>query len=327
MDVADPLEKTRVGREEDTPVSAEEKKALVQRFFEAQARGDLDALDEMLALDFVDHSLLPGEDPDREGYMRSVAEDHASFSELRFIIEDQVARYDKVVSRITIRRVHDRGEFVGIAPTGEEHEATAIVINRIVGGKIADEWSEGSGILWLTQRRLEQEIRERERVQQELLVAQRIQQASLPKEVPKLEGWQFAPYYQPAREVGGDFYDFFELGEGRVGVVVGDATGKGVPAALVMASARSMLRAVAQASNSPGDVLRRVNDALVTDIPPNMFVTCFYAILDPKSGSLSYANAGHDLPYLWHGGDAEELRARGTDRALDGPPPNSHNYE
>jgi serine phosphatase RsbU (regulator of sigma subunit) len=97
---------------------------------------------------------------------------------------------------------------------------------------------------------------------------------------------------------------------------VGDATGKGVPAALVMASARSMLRAVAQASNSPGDVLRRVNDPLATDIPPNMFVTCFYSILDPHSGRLSYANAGHDLPYLHCNGDAEELRARGMPLGL-----------
>jgi len=316
MDVADPLEKTRVGSEEDAPVSAEEKKALVRRFFEAQARGDLDALDEMLALDFVDHSPLPSEDSDREGYKSSVAEDHTAFSELRYIVEDQVAKDDKVVSRMTIRRVHDRGDFVGIAPTGEEYEAAGIVIHRIVGGKIAEEWSEGSGILGLTQQRLEQEIRERERVEQELLVAQRIQQASLPKEVPTLEGWEIVPYYQPARQVGGDFYDFFELQEGHLGLVVGDATGKGVPAALVMTSARSMLRAVAQASESPGEVLRKVNDSLVADIPPNMFVTCFYAILEPKSGSLRYANAGHDLPYLWHGGDAEELRARGMPLGL-----------
>jgi serine phosphatase RsbU (regulator of sigma subunit) len=92
-----------------------------------------------------------------------------------------------------------------------------------------------------------------------------------------------------------------------------------VPAALVMASTRSMLRAVAQAlgSSSPGYVLRRVNEALVTDIPPNMFVTCFYAILDPESGSLTYANAGHDLPYLRHrNGEAEELRARGMPLGL-----------
>jgi len=102
-----------------------------------------------------------------------------------------------------------------------------------------------------------------------------------------------------------------------VGLVVGDATGKGVPAALVMASARSMLRAVAQGTeHSPGSVLGRVNDTLATDIPPNMFITCFYAILDPESGCLLYANAGHDLPYVWQSGEAEELRARGMPLGL-----------
>src|SRR5918997_1844494 len=83
-----------------------------------------------------------------------------------------------------------------------------------------------------------------------------------------------------------------------------------------MASARSMLRAIAQASDSPGDALARVNDALVTDIPPKMFVTCFCAILDPSSGSLRYANAGHDMPYVRRGGYAEELRARGMHLGL-----------
>jgi serine phosphatase RsbU (regulator of sigma subunit) len=131
-----------------------------------------------------------------------------------------------------------------------------------------------------------------------------------------LEGWQINPHYQPAREVGGDFYDLLELKYGRVSLVVGDATGKGVPAALVMASARSMLRALAQTSHSPGDVLRRVNDPMVTDIPPNMFVTCFYAILEPNSGHLVYATAGHDPLYLQHGGEAEELRARGKPLGL-----------
>jgi ketosteroid isomerase-like protein len=149
-----------------------------------------------------------------------------------------------------------------------------------------------------------------------LQVARRIQQALLPKEVPELEGWDISPLYQPAREVGGDFYDFFELKDEHLGLVVGDATGKSVPAALVMATARSMLRAVAQASSSPGDVLRRVNDALVTDIPPNMFVTCFYAILDPESATLTYANAGHDMPYVRRDGEVEELRVRGMPLGL-----------
>jgi serine phosphatase RsbU (regulator of sigma subunit) len=155
--------------------------------------------------------------------------------------------------------------------------------------------------------RLEQERIERERIEQELKVARSIQQASLPKDVPELEGWEITSHYQPAREVGGDFYDFLELPNGRLGIVVGDATGKGVPAALVMANARSM----------PGEVLRRVNEALVTDIPANMFVTCFYAILNLDNGSLKYANAGHDLPYLRRrSGDCEELRARGMPLGL-----------
>src|SRR5918997_1885205 len=105
-------------------------------------------------------------------------------------------------------------------------------------------------------------------MEQELQFARRIQQASLPKEVPELEGWEISPYYRPAREVGGDFYDFLELEDSRLGLVVGDATGKGVPAALVMSTTCGMLRAVAQASDySPGEVLQRVNEALFARIP------------------------------------------------------------
>ena len=166
---------------------------------------------------------------------------------------------------------------------------------------------------------LVQEIRARELVEQELELARSIQQASLSKEVPTLEGWQISPFYQPAREVGGDFYDFFKLDDERVGVVVGDATGKGVPAALVVSATSSMLRAVARVlgSSSPGEVLSQVNETLSARIPQNMFVTCFYAILDPKSATLSYANAGHDLPYLCRNdGYAEELRARGMPLGL-----------
>jgi serine phosphatase RsbU (regulator of sigma subunit) len=221
-----------------------------------------------------------------------------------------------VVSRVNGRGTYDRSELMGVAPTGTEVASMAIFIHRIEGGKIVEEWAAGTGLSEVLRQRLEQERIERERIEQELQVARRIQQASLPDVVPTLEGWQIDPFYQPAREVGGDFYDFFELPNGRLGIVVGDATGKGVPAALVMASARSMLRAVAQNSGSPGDVLRRVNDSLATDIPPNMFVTCFYVILDPRSGTLSYANAGHDLPYVHHGDGAEELRARGMPLGL-----------
>jgi len=298
-------------------MSAEENMALARRLMETRINGDLETVDEMLAPDFVNHNrLLPGQESDREDYMRGISAYQAALSERRLIIEDQVAGGDKVVTRFVVHALHDRGEIMSVAPTGKELTNRAIVIHRIVEGKIAEEWGMGTLGAKLRGQRLEQEIRERERVEQELQVARSIQRASLPKEVPDLEGWKISPFYQPAREVGGDFYDFLDLIDGRLGIVVGDATGKGVPAALVMASARSMLRAVAQASYSPGDVLSRVNDALVTDIPTNMFVTCFYAILDPTSGSLTYANAGHDLPYLHRNDGAEELRARGMPLGL-----------
>src|SRR3712207_3128967 len=297
-------------------MSVEENKALVRRFLEAHAKGDLDALEEMLAPGFVDHNLIPGQQPGREGYLRAFAEYHAAYSHTRYVIEKQVAEGDEVVTSFAVSATHDRGQWMGLVPTGKAFEALLVLIHRIVGGKIAEEWSQGSGLAELAQQRLEQERIERERIEHELKVARSIQHASLPREVPELEGWQIDPYYQPAREVGGDFYDFHFLSEGRVGLVVGDATGKGVPAALVMSTTCGMMRLAAQSYSSPGEMLQRVNEALLPYIPSNMFVTCFYGVLDPKSGTLSYANAGHDLPYLWHGGEADELRARGMPLGL-----------
>jgi serine phosphatase RsbU (regulator of sigma subunit)/predicted ester cyclase len=300
-------------------MSAEENMTLARRFMEARINGDLDVVDEMLAPDFVNHNrLLPGQESDRVDYLRGIAAYQAALSERRLIIEDQVAGGDKVVTRFIVYATHDRGELMGVAPTGRELTNRAIVIHRIVEGKIAEEWGMGTMGAKLRGQRLEQEIRERERIEQEMRVARTIQQASLPKEVPTLEGWQITPYYQPAREVGGDFYDFYELDDGRVGLVVGDATGKGVPAALVENASCAFLGGVATASGySPGEVLARVNETLVSRIPPNMFVTCFYCILEPESGRLLYANAGHDLPYLRRrSGECEELRARGMPLGL-----------
>ena len=296
---------------------AEENKALVHRFYEAHARGDFDAMREIMAPDFADRSLLPGQEKsDRETYLRGIAEDRAARSDIHFTIDDQIAEGDKVVTRYTGRSIQ-RGEFLGVAPTGKKGFSTGIDIHRIEGNKIVEEWSESNNVDIVVPA-LEQEIRNRERIEQELQVARSIQQASLPKEVPTLEGWQISPLYRPAREVGGDFYDFHLLSEDRLGLVVGDATGKGVPAALVMSTTCGMLQvgAAALGSSSPGEVLSRVNETLFARIPPDMFVTCFYAILDPKSGHLVYANAGHDLPYVQHGDGAEELRARGMPLGL-----------
>ncbi|MGH2535324.1 MAG: ATP-binding SpoIIE family protein phosphatase [Thermomicrobiales bacterium] len=155
------------------------------------------------------------------------------------------------------------------------------------------------------------EVQAREAIEQEMRIAHLIQQTLLPRELPRMEGWQVDAHYQPARAVGGDFYDFIELPGDQVGIVVGDASDKGVPAALMMATTRTMLRASAQRSVSPAKLLGQANEALCQESLPNMFVTCLYAILDPVSGRLRYANAGHSLPYLLTPHDVVELRATG----------------
>jgi serine phosphatase RsbU (regulator of sigma subunit) len=212
-----------------------------------------------------------------------------------------------------------QGELIGLLNLGprlsqQEYSAD----DRKLLGDLATQTAPAVRVAQLV-RQQQQEAQERERIEQELRVARLIQQTLLPKAVPEIPGYDVAAFYRPAREVGGDFYDFLELEDGRLGIVVGDVTDKGVPAALVMATTRTMLRAAAQRLDSPGEVLRRVNDVLYPDIPPNMFVTCLYAILDPRSGRLRYANAGHDLPYLRHKGrpgGASELRATGMPLGL-----------
>jgi PAS domain S-box-containing protein len=163
----------------------------------------------------------------------------------------------------------------------------------------------------------QEEAQQRQRIEQELRVARLIQQTLLPKTLPGLPDYDVAVYYQPAREVGGDFYDFLELEDGRLGLVVGDVSGKGVPAAIVMAITRTMLHAAYRlGSPAPGEILEQVNNILYPDIPPNMFVTCLAALLDSRSGRLQYANAGHDLPYLRHADGVSELRATGMPLGL-----------
>src|SRR5215204_2529411 len=237
------------GGEVSVSEAQEKNKAIVRRFLEETAKGNLDVVDELVSPDFVDLSLQPGQEPDREGFKRSLAELIAPFSDISITIDDQIAEGDKVVTWYTGISTHDRGAVMGVPPTGKRNTFTDVVLNLVVGGKIVEERS-AVDYLSIMRPALEQQMRERERVEQELLVARRIQQASLPKEVPTLEGWHIAPYYQPAREVGGDFYDFHLLSEGRLGVVVGDATGKGVPAALVMSTTCGMLQLAAQGSDS-----------------------------------------------------------------------------
>ncbi len=97
----------------------------------------------------------------------------------------------------------------------------------------------------------------------------------------------------------------------ELGIVEGDVTDKGVPAALVMATTRSLLRSISESNSAPGEILAMANDKLCPDIPPNMFITCMFAVLDPERGEMLFANAGHNLPILQHNGQVSQLVARG----------------
>jgi len=209
-----------------------------------------------------------------------------------------------------------QGELVGLLNLGPRmSEQDYSTDDRTLLNDLATQAAPALRVAQLVREKQAQDL-ERERIEQELRVARLIQQTLLPKEQPELSGWHISRYYQPARAVGGDFYDFLYFDDGRLGIVIGDVTDKGVPAALVMATTRSILRSTAHASSSPGKVLEQTNDLLHPDIPPKMFVTCLYAILDPVSGRLEYANAGHDLPYRNHDGIVSELRATGMPLGL-----------
>ena len=156
----------------------------------------------------------------------------------------------------------------------------------------------------------------RETIEQELQTARLIKHSLLPKELPSFPGWRLATYYHPAREVGGDQYDFLIFADGRLGLLIGDVPEKGVAAALVMAPPHGMWRAAALASDAPGEVLARVNKLLYVDTPQRKLVTCFYAMLEPGSGKMRYANAGHNPPYQRRGSEVLELRASGMPLGL-----------
>ncbi len=150
--------------------------------------------------------------------------------------------------------------------------------------------------------RLKQEMVVREGLEREVELAREIQTTFLPSHLPQVPGWQIAARWQTARQVGGDFYDIFPLGRDRLGLAVADVSDKGLPAALYMTVARTLIRAFSNGARSASAVLERVNKPLVADTPQSMFVTAVYAMLWPESGQLLYANAGHNRPLLLRAG-------------------------
>lgn len=157
---------------------------------------------------------------------------------------------------------------------------------------------------------------EKGKLEHELEIARQIQKSMLPKQIAALPGWQIAAHWQPARAVSGDFFDIIPYPDGRSGFLIADVSGKGIPAALVMANTCSVLRAVAGLKSSPGALLEQVNQLLCLSMPPNMFVTCLYGILDPASGVFRFANAGHNLPIQVSASGIQILKARGMPLGL-----------
>jgi sigma-B regulation protein RsbU (phosphoserine phosphatase) len=144
---------------------------------------------------------------------------------------------------------------------------------------------------------------QKDRMQEELNVGHTIQMSMVPMEFPAFPSrseFDLHGLLKPAREVGGDFYDFFMIGEDEICLVVGDVSGKGVPAALFMAVTQTMIKTAATGDHSPASIVTRVNDALSMDNPASMFVTLFLAIVDIRTGRFRYCNAGHNPPYIVH---------------------------
>jgi sigma-B regulation protein RsbU (phosphoserine phosphatase) len=163
--------------------------------------------------------------------------------------------------------------------------------------------------------RLHQEALTRQRMVQELSVAQQIQLSLLPKAPPKIDGWDFAAFYRPARQIGGDFYDFFDL-PGKAnewGIIIADVADKGVPSALYMALCRTVIRTVALTGRSPASALNRSSTLILQDSQSDLFLSALYAKLYSDTGRLIYCNAGHNPALWWRAarGEFEELTTRG----------------
>lgn len=199
-----------------------------------------------------------------------------------------------------------------LAPVARMAEASRLVAQGDLSQRVPEaNWDE-VGSLARSFNAMVVGLAEHQRTAEELRLARVIQQTLLPQALPDLPGWRLEALYRPARAVGGDFYDFIDLPGGRLALVIGDVTDKGTPAALVMAATRAILRAASARVTAPGQVLAEANAALQPDLPPRMFATCFYAVLDPATGQVAFANAGHDQPYLRRRtGEVVALQARG----------------
>jgi len=233
------------------------------------------------------------------GISQSQTEEAAPTQALISLLSDQ---------NLVILPLQTRGEIMGIMAVGHTEGSpsnTKQRINILTG--IANQ-----AALAVEGERLSREAAEQERLTRELEVAREIQASFLPEDYPDLPGWEVAAYWGAARSVGGDFYDFLQLPNGHIGLIIADVADKGIPAALFMALSRTLVRVSALTGRGPAKALERANELILSDVRSDLFVTIFYAVIDPSSGEMLYTSAGHNPPLLLRAtGEAETLHCRG----------------
>lgn len=198
-----------------------------------------------------------------------------------------------------------RGELVGLILVGTNQPFSNRRLNILTG--IAHQAATA-----VVNHQLYQEAAERDRLERELDVAREIQASLIPAREPTIPGCRVAAYWQAARQVSGDFYDFFELSEGKWGMLIADVADKGIPAALFMTLTRTILRTIAFSRTDPAKTLIRANEIITKDAQSDLFVTVFYGVWDPANELFTYANAGHNPPILRSAnGRVEMLTAKG----------------
>jgi len=225
------------------------------------------------------------------------------FSEVGSETPENISEYENILSKqsglLYAYPLSVKGDLLGIFIAQEIYDSAYIISPRVRARR--QEITIGitqQASLAIQNEYLQREAVERERLERELQLAREIQQSFLPNTLPRVPDWDVAALWKPAREVGGDFYDAFPLPGNRLGVVIADVADKGIPAALFMTLARTLIRATAREEFSPAIVLETVNDLLVAETERGLFITTFYMVVSPQTGQLLYANAGHNPPLV-----------------------------
>ncbi|UCG17586.1 MAG: SpoIIE family protein phosphatase [Phycisphaerales bacterium] len=230
------------------------------------------------------------------------------------------ARFNPDIDKTTGFRTRN---VLAFAMTGYEGEVVGVlqVLNKQGGPFTADDETLASALSSLTgvalqRQMLLEQYAEKQRMQRDLFIACDIQQSLLPKQAPQVEGFDIAGWNRPADETGGDFYDFVELPDGRLGLLIADATGHGIGPALIVSECRAILRALASTTDDLETVIARANDLLFRDLDGGRFVTMFFGVLTPSASRIDYVSGGHGPLLLYRHQDGARLKLNATTMPL-----------